>query len=167
MTQTRSDNANTIGQRHAFFTEEMLKLLSPTKKDKNRSFSDLERRTIFYRDMGLCQWCWMSENDHNVPWEECEFHHVTPHADGGPTSIQNGVLVHRDCHPKRKEDTNLFYEWWHRTNPVPKKKYQKIRHYQIMPTIIGMLITLEIRHTLFNKIRWWWYEASVSRASAS
>ena len=61
----------------------------------------------------------MSENDHYVPWEECEIHDVTPHADGGPTSIQNGVLVHRDCHPKRKEVTNYFYEWWHRTNPVP------------------------------------------------
>ena len=60
---------------------------------------------------------------------ECEIHHVTPHADGGPTSIQNGVLVHRDCHPKRKEVYQLgilrvvaqtVLTLFH------KKKYQKI-----------------------------------------
>ena len=113
LTQTRSDNANTIRQRHAFFGEEMLKLLSPTKLDPVRSFSDLERKTVFFRDMEICQWCRMKENSRRVSWDECEIHHITPHAHGGSTDIENAALVHRDCHPKSRADVDEFREWWY------------------------------------------------------
>ena len=113
LTQTRSDNANTIRQRHAFFAEEMLKLLSPTKLDPVRSFSDLERKTVFFRDMEICQWCRMKENSRRVSWDECEIHHITPHAHGGSTDIENAALVHRDCHPKSRADVDEFREWWY------------------------------------------------------
>ena len=55
LTQTQSDDAHTIRRRHAFFSEEMLKLLAPIRKDSKRSFSKLERQSVFFRDMEICQ----------------------------------------------------------------------------------------------------------------
>ena len=112
LTQTRSDNATTIRRRHAFFSEEMLKLLEPRRLDPRRSFSELERKTVFFRDLELCQWCRMNGETHKVSWEDCEVHHVLPHTEGGVTSIDNAVLVHRQCHPKRDKDVDVFRDWW-------------------------------------------------------
>ena len=113
LTQTRSDSSDTIRRRHAFFVEEMLTLLSPKKLDTQRSYSELERQTIFFRDLEICQWCRMSGEAEKVVWDECEIHHVMPHAKGGPTSLANGALVHRDCHPKSQADTDKFRDWWY------------------------------------------------------
>lgn len=112
LTQTQSDIANTIRRRHAFFTQEMLILLSPKKLDEKRSFTELERKTVFFRDEESCQYCRMKKNDHKVLWDECEIHHVIPHADGGPTSIDNAALVHRSCHPGIRSEVEKFHEWW-------------------------------------------------------
>ena len=116
LTQTRSDDANTIRRRHAFFTKEILNLLSPKKLDTKRSFTDLERKIVFFRDMELCQFCRMNEDSHKILWEECDIHHVTPHANGGATNIDNAALVHRDCHPNA--NVEKFREWWLRTGPA-------------------------------------------------
>ncbi len=121
LTQTRSDNGNTIRRRHAFFVEEMLKLLSPDRLDSVRNFSDLERKTVFFRDMEICQWCRMSGNSRRVPWDECEIHHVMPHSHGGSTDIDNAALVHRDCHPKKQRDVDDFREWWYGSRPVARE----------------------------------------------
>ena len=112
LTQTRSDDAATIRRRHAFFVGEMLKFLAPKKLDAKRSFSDLERQTVFFRDMEMCQYCRMNGSDHKVVWEECEIHHITSHSHGGATSIDNAALVHRDCHPKSQADVDKFSDWW-------------------------------------------------------
>ncbi len=120
LTQTQSDDARTIRRRHAFFTEEMLKLLSPKKLDPVRSFSELERKTIFFRDMEVCQWCKMTGESHKVLWDECEIHHITPHTHGGPTDIENAALVHRDCHPKSQAKVDEFREWWQRSLDIEK-----------------------------------------------
>lgn len=90
----------------------MLKLLAPKKLDTKRTFTDLDKKTVFFRDMELCQFCKMNGSDHKVLWEECEIHHVTPHADGGATSIENAALVHRDCHPKGEVNVETFCNWW-------------------------------------------------------
>ena len=116
LTQTRSDDGNTIRRRHAFFTQEMLNLLSPKKLDSKRSFSDVERKTVFFRDLELCQWCRMNERNHKVSWEECEIHHVTPYTDGGATSIDNAALVHQNCHPEANSDVERFRDWWDEPN---------------------------------------------------
>lgn len=111
-TQTRSDDGKTIRRRHAFFQEEMLRLLEPTKLDKNRSFTDSQRKTVFFRDMELCQYCRMKGNDHKVSWNESDIHHVLPHTKGGETNIQNAVLVHRECHPRSDQEVKEFQRWW-------------------------------------------------------
>ena len=115
-TQTRSDDGVSIRRRHAFFTEEMLRLLSPVELDTKKSFSTLERKTVFFRDMESCQWCHMNGDDHKVVWEDCEIHHVKPYVVGGKTNILNAALVHKDCHPKKKENVDKFREWWYKLN---------------------------------------------------
>ena len=110
--RTSSDNALTIRRRHAYFTEKMLDLLEPKKKDPQRQFTDLDRQTVFFRDMENCQWCRLNAEDHKVSWSDSEIHHVRPHSEGGRTDLANGALVHRSCHPKSKEDTVHFREWW-------------------------------------------------------
>ena len=112
-TQTRSDNAETIRRRHAFFAEEMKNLLSPKPKDMMRTFTEFDRKTVFFRDRQLCQFClFQGGNDHRVSWKECEIHHVIRHVDGGATSIANAALVHRDCHPKGEQEVREFRTWW-------------------------------------------------------
>ena len=118
LTQTRSDIANTIRRRHAFFTQEMLNLLSPKKLDDKRSFTELERKIVFFRDMELCQYCRMKDDVHKVLWDECEIHHVKPYADGGPTSMDNAALVHRSCHPGIRSEVEKFRRWWLETGHV-------------------------------------------------
>ena len=115
-THTQSDNASTIQRRHAFFSEEMLKLISPIKRDPKRSFTELERETVFFRDMELCQHCRMNGKEHKTRWDECELHHIVPHSEGGETAIDNAALVHRDCHPKAQSDVAQFREWWSSRN---------------------------------------------------
>ena len=112
LTQTQSDNASTIRQRHAFFVDEMLKLLDPKMLDPQRSFSDLQRQIVFFRDKEICQWCRMNGNNNRVSWDECDIHHVEPHAVGGKTHLRNAALVHRNCHPKGEENVPRFRDWW-------------------------------------------------------
>ena len=112
LTHTRSDDANTIRRRHAFFVKEMISLLSPRKRDPKRSFTELERSTVFFRDRELCQKCLMEKNEHRIVWDESDIHHVVPHSAGGATDIDNAALVHRDCHPKADHDVERFREWW-------------------------------------------------------
>ena len=112
LTQTRSDDATTIRRRHAFFSQKMLELLMPRRLDSTRSFSDLERKTVFFRDMEICQWCRMEGNGRRVLWDESDIHHIVPFAEGGRTSIDNAALVHRGCHPKSRADVEEFRDWW-------------------------------------------------------
>ena len=110
-TQTRSDSGTTIRRRHAFFVQEMLILLAPKKLDSRRAFTELQRSTVFFRDLEVCQWCRMNGRSERVSWDEADIHHVIPHSAGGPTSLDNAVLVHRKCHPKSAEDVKKFHDW--------------------------------------------------------
>ena len=94
-TRVNSDRADSIRRRHEFFSQKMFEWLSPQPKDPNRLFGPLEREIIFYRDGKKCHFCKAT-----VGWDEAEIHHLKPHAEGGPTSLANGVLVHKDCNPR-------------------------------------------------------------------
>lgn len=122
LTRTSSDKADTIRRRHAFFSEKMLEFLSPKRRDKTRSFTDLQRQIVFFRDKGFCQWCRMNGKSHKVPWDECEVHHVVPHSEGGRTEVSNGALVHKDCHPIRENHVKRFKKWWYRTDEIEIKR---------------------------------------------
>ena len=64
--------------------------------DPKRTFDDKQKSEIRHRQSGECAIC----ND-NVNAEDQEFdHYPIPWRDGGPTKVENGRLVHRDCHPR-------------------------------------------------------------------
>lgn len=111
--------ADTIERRHAFFAEEMLRMLSVQEKDSNRIFSSAEKQQIYLRDDGYCQWCKMKGRAEKVSFGNAEYHHVLPHAQGGKTTLENGALMHPDCHPKQM-DGNVaeFREWWERQSSL-------------------------------------------------
>ena len=102
-----SDNADRIRRRQdcfsAFMTNTLESHLVP--KDPKRSFTELEKRAIFWRESGNCQNC-----EGPVKWEEAVYHHIVPHKNGGKTVVTNGALVHADCHPLSDEDMRDFAE---------------------------------------------------------
>ena len=95
-TRTNSDRGDRIRHRHVFYADRMFSYLQPLQlKDPNRNFGTLEREIIYFRDSKKCAVCRAE-----VVWSEAEFHHVQEHGKGGKTVLENGVLVHRHCHPK-------------------------------------------------------------------
>lgn len=98
-TKVSADAPDTIARRHEFFSRKISAHMRKggflITKDPQRSFTSVEREVIYFRDDKECLVC-----EHPVVWQEVEIHHVARHADGGPTTVANGALVHRSCHPK-------------------------------------------------------------------
>jgi HNH endonuclease len=110
-TRTSSDSPHAILQRHHFFIEKMHRWLQPQLKDPIRIFGPLERELIYYRDKKHCQ---VPSCGAEVTWSDHEIHHVEQHCDGGRTTIENGALVHKACHPKTAQERANFAERWHK-----------------------------------------------------
>ena len=49
----------------------------------------------YFKDSKRCAVC-----SGEVMWKSAEIHHVVEHQAGGQTTLDNGVLVHGECHPK-------------------------------------------------------------------
>lgn len=105
-TRASSDRGEVIQRRHEFFSSKMYEILKPQLKDSKRLFGTLEREIIYYRDRKECNVCRAE-----VIWPEVEIHHVEEHAKGGPTVLENGALVHRQCHPKGSAATEFAKQW--------------------------------------------------------
>lgn len=97
LTRVGADRGESIQRRHEFFCQKMTEWLSPELKDPTRVFGSIERELIYYRDKGECQ-----VGHHKIPWSEAEIHHVEPHIQGGRTTIANGLLVCKSCHPRSR-----------------------------------------------------------------
>jgi 5-methylcytosine-specific restriction endonuclease McrA len=106
-TRVNSDRADAIQRRHEFFASKMSEQLALVPKDPQRAFGRIERELIYYRDKKRCSVC-----DADVVWDDGEIHHVAQHSDGGRTSMDNGALVHRHCHPKGSVGTENFARKW-------------------------------------------------------
>lgn len=67
-------------------------------KDEKRLFDYGQRLAIYFRDKGKCQGhgCGKSLN-----FDEAEFHHIKPWHEGGPTMVENGLLLCSECHAKQ------------------------------------------------------------------
>lgn len=95
-TRVNSDRGERIRHRHEYYCQRMSSYLQPLQlKDSKRLFGRLEKEIIYFRDKKRCRVC-----DSEVPWQDAEFHHVMGHAIGGQTTVDNGALVHKHCHPK-------------------------------------------------------------------
>ena len=97
-TYNMANRGDSIRRRHEFYANRMYEFLSPlAPKDPKRTFGSLERELIYFRDGKKCA---IPGCGGEVAWDDAEIHHVEEHAQGGPTILENGVLVHRHCHPK-------------------------------------------------------------------
>ena len=96
MKGTTSEKA--IKLRHEIMLRRFIKEYNPPMLDENRAFSEEQKRQIFRRDGGKCQVCgkkleFGDENTH--------YHHKVLHSAGGPTSVDNAILVCKNCHYNR------------------------------------------------------------------
>jgi hypothetical protein len=114
--RTASSSPQAIQARHKFFSEKMLETLVLlatefgkdilVRKDSIRAYGKLEREIIYYRHKRRCAVC-----DNEIKWDNLEIHHINEHQNGGQTTIENGVPVHKECHPKGTA-AEKFYETW-------------------------------------------------------
>lgn len=106
LTMTQAAGASTIQARHDFFSRKMLEDLQPIKKDSNRIYGLLEREILYFQYRKQCVVC-----DEEIQWEDLEIHHVDEHQHGGQTTLENGVPVHKRCHPKGQAATAFNKKW--------------------------------------------------------
>lgn len=104
--RTNANSGDTIRRRHEFYMHQMLGRLNPRKKDPKRAFGNNEREIIYFRDQKRCQVC-----SGQVNWNDAEIHHVQEHHTGGPTELENGALVHSQCHPKGSKAQEFAQKW--------------------------------------------------------
>lgn len=111
-TRAGSDIAGNIRDRQMLFNLKMMEYMQPTSKDQNRIFGAIERELIYHRDEKRCR---APDCGKEVLWGDAQFHHVEPYGDGGATSISNGALVHRECHPRSAADVQQFADHFWRS----------------------------------------------------
>lgn len=119
LTRANSDRSVSIERRHNFFVEKMRAAIAPQLKDPVRIFGQLERELIYFRDQKRCQ---VPGHGKDVPWADGEVHHILPHSNGGATSLSNGALVHKSCHPKSQKDVAAFATHWSQKMGLPVSK---------------------------------------------
>jgi hypothetical protein len=97
LTSASASSSNSLKTRHNFYTKKMFEMLKPVLKDKTRLYGELEREILYYRYDKKCQIC-----NTEIAWNDLEIHHVKQHQHGGETILENGIPVHKKCHPKGK-----------------------------------------------------------------
>ena len=94
----------------------MYEYLNPKLLDPTRIYGELERQIIFYRDGRKCGVCQGS-----ISWDELEIHHIVEHHYGGETIFENGISVHKMCHPKGEEAKLFEKKWFENKQKVESK----------------------------------------------
>jgi len=75
-------------------------------KDEKRSFDVGQKLAIYYhKDKKICQKC-----SKEVDFNDADFHHKTFYSKGGPTTVDNGQLMHISCHRKLHEELGINEE---------------------------------------------------------
>jgi hypothetical protein len=105
-TQANANKSSSLQLRHKFFSEQMLEIIKPIKKDATRIYGPIEREIIYYRDNKKCQVC-----GKDIEWDDLEIHHIKEYQDGGETKLENGVSVHKFCHPKGQAAIEFEQKW--------------------------------------------------------
>jgi hypothetical protein len=81
----------------------MYESLRPQPKDPQRLFENFEKELIYYSDGKRCVVCQGA-----VGWYTAALHNIKLHSQGGKTILDNGALVHGQCHPKGAAATQEF-----------------------------------------------------------
>lgn len=95
-----------LEKRHNFFAKKMLEILNPIQKDTTRAYGPIEREIIYYQYRKKCVVC-----QHEIAWLELDIHHLDEHQNGGKTTLENGVPVHKTCHPKGPAALEFYKKW--------------------------------------------------------
>jgi hypothetical protein len=91
----KSTAGSTLQAYYTWWREQMTKDMV-IRLDPQRAFNADQQAEIRKRDGSKCAIC-----NRDVSEDEAEYDHFpVPHRDGGPTVVENGRLVHRDCHPR-------------------------------------------------------------------
>lgn len=91
----KTTSGSTLAEYYDWFRRRCAKSIG-IRLDANRAFSEEQARQIYERDRGVCQVC-----GKHVEIGEAEYHHSPiPYRDGGPTQVDNGAVVHKQCHPR-------------------------------------------------------------------
>ena len=93
-----SDTADVIRGRHAFFLQQVYPKIPLKPLDPKRIFDALEKEIIWTRDGRKCK---NPACDRSVSFNEARIHHINEYSAGGPTVLENGVLVCPECHANR------------------------------------------------------------------
>ncbi|MCD6068922.1 MAG: hypothetical protein K0S33_3748 [Bacteroidetes bacterium] len=107
-TQTNSDQGDSIKLRHTFFSKKMFDIIQPKLKDSTRGYGELEREILYYKYKKTCQ---VFECKGEIKWGDLEIHHIDEHHKGGQTTLENGVPVHKACHPKGRGAEEFARKW--------------------------------------------------------
>lgn len=89
-------DGSTIKKRHDIILKRFVSAYDPPKLDKgNRIFTEEQKISIYRKDEGKCQSC-----DLEVKYGDpaTHYHHKIMHSKGGETTIENGLLLCKDCH---------------------------------------------------------------------
>jgi hypothetical protein len=130
-----SDTADVIRDRHSFLLGQVYPKIQIIPRDPDRCFDTLEKEVIWNRDRGLCQNPDCKWPGRRVPFNKATIHHVQEHTAGGPTTLQNGILVCQDCHASRPDMHRLtphFQEYLQRIYASPDQ--QTTEAAQIFPS---------------------------------
>ena len=94
-----SDTADVIRMRHAFFLQQVYPKITLKPLDSKRLFDSLEKEIIWIRDGRKCK---NPACGRLISFNEVQIHHIQEHSAGGPTVLENGVLVCSECHGNRE-----------------------------------------------------------------
>jgi len=72
-----------------------------SKRTRQHEFSVSTKRAAFEREKGICQECHQAVEG---GWTQGTYHHTKPVAKGGEPTLDNCMLLHRECH----EDPDVF-----------------------------------------------------------
>ena len=85
---------DSIRKRFDIMLDEYNRLHTIIMKDPKRLFDVEQKRTLYFRQKGLCPWC-----GRNMSFNYTSGHHIFAHFKGGKTDdLSKAVLLHENCH---------------------------------------------------------------------
>ncbi len=92
----KATSSDSIEFRFNFILEEYNRLYPFIQKDQKRLYDVEQKRTLFFRQKGICPEC-----NKKIDFGNCDAHHTIPHSEGGKTdNLNEAVLLHKKCHER-------------------------------------------------------------------
>ena len=92
----KATTADSITARFEFLLKEFKRMCPYIEKDKDRLHDTEQKRTLYFRQKGICPEC-----SKKFRFEEGTSHHIVAHSKGGKTDdLEKANLLHKKCHEK-------------------------------------------------------------------